>query len=441
MLQPLDAASRGARLLPEVVRRPSLFGRWLARAHAAWLFALAFALFVWAGLPALSEGLADRYPPIVTEKSRLFGLLERKESRPDPRLAIRRRQLEGVVWASGIAGLAVLLLAALPAAVSAGTSAPASAPARRPSEAALRPAEVSFDPESGADSRTLPLPAAEAADAGVLVSPRYRRFEEIGRGGMGVVYRAHDLELDRAVALKVLPFHAGDRPEVTRRFRQEARLLARLGHPNVVNVYDFFEADARLWMVLELVRGGNLADEMKRWGGTVPVRRALGFARQIAQGLAHAHGQGIVHRDVKPTNVLLMPEPDPIAKLTDFGIAKLSDATPHTQAGTLIGSARYMSPELAAGEAGDERADAYALGVTIFELIAGRAPFEGEVRSILARQISEPAPPLREHAPAAPKALESLVARLLAKHPEERPAAMASVAAELADLERGSDPA
>jgi len=253
---------------------------------------------------------------------------------------------------------------------------------------------------------------------------------------MGVVYLALDLKLDREVALKSLPFHLGERPEITRRFRQEAQLLARLNHPHIVSVHDLFEADTRLWMALELVRGGTLAEDMARSGGTIALQRALKFARHIASGLAYAHERGIVHRDVKPSNVLLTLEPDPIAKLNDFGIAKALDATTHTQTGTLIGSARYMSPELAAGEPGDERADLYALGVTIFELVTGRPPFEGEVRSVLARQISEEPPPLRALQPSAPEPLESLVRQLLAKDPAQRPVDLAPVITTLAELER-----
>jgi serine/threonine-protein kinase len=407
--------------------------RWLVRAHAAQVFTLLFAVFVWAGLPKLTDAVERSHPPITTTKAGFLGLFERREQRPDPRLATRLHQLHVSTWAVGITTIGLLLLAAVPSNLAANGPAAgghAPAPSPGPATAARRPPPASDD-----DTGTIFAPVTEPGLDGQPLANRYRRLEEIGRGGMGVVHRAFDLKLEREVALKSLPFHVGERPEITRRFRQEAQLLARLSHPHVVNVYDLFEADTRLWMALELVRGGTLAQDMARSDGSIPLPRALRFARQVASGLAYAHGRGIVHRDVKPSNVLLTLEPDPIAKLNDFGIAKLLDATAHTQVGTLIGSARYMSPELAAGEPADERADIYALGVTIYELVTGRTPFEGEVRSVLARQISTEPPPLRSLAPSVPERLESLVGQLLAKNPDQRPAGLAPVIAALADLE------
>jgi hypothetical protein len=431
------AAWRGARLLPRALTRPALLLQWLAQARGAQLFALVFAAFVWAGLPALSEALLHRYPPIVTETRGFLGLFERREERPDPRLATRRRQLEVVTWTAGATGIVVLLLAALPAVVAHGDAkraSPSPAPSRAPDVPAA-PAAPSA-PQASEGARTLFAPLGNAQSPGEPLAGRYALLGEIGRGGMGVVYRARDLMLEREVALKELPFHLGERPELARRFRQEAQLLARLSHPHIVHVYDLFEADSRLWMALELIGGGTLVDEMTRAGGVLPLPRALAFARQISQGLAYAHANGVMHRDVKPLNVLLTRDPDPLAKLTDFGIARLLDATAHTQVGTLLGSARYMSPELAAGAQGDARSDAYALGVTIYELVTGRAPFEGELRSVLARQISEVPRPLCDIDAAVPRALDALVASLLAKDPADRPLSLALVTEALVDLER-----
>jgi serine/threonine-protein kinase len=237
---------------------------------------------------------------------------------------------------------------------------------------------------------------------------------------MGVVYQAFDSTLEREVALKELAQHFSEQSELARRFRQEARLLARLSHPNIVQVYDLVEDRGRLWIAMELVTGGTLAEAMQRVGGALPWREVAVLGQQIASGLAFAHQNGVIHRDIKPINILLTQGEMPNAKLTDFGLAKHLESTVRTEAGTLLGSARYMSPEQAAGEAADARSDIYSLGITFFELLCGRTPFEGEVASVLAQHISRAAPPLAEFCDTVPEPIASLVATMLAKSPDER---------------------
>jgi serine/threonine-protein kinase len=269
---------------------------------------------------------------------------------------------------------------------------------------------------------------------------RYRLTRELGRGGMGVVYHALDTVLEREVALKELPLHLGAKSDVADRFRQEARVLAKLSHPAIVQVYDLIEDQGRLWIALEYVRGGSLADSMKLRGGWLPWAEAARLGRQIAEGLAFAHEQGVVHRDIKPLNVLLTDGRPPTAKLTDFGLAKLAESTEHTQPGSVLGSARYMSPEQAQGRPADARSDLYALGVTFYEVLTGAVPFDGEFAAVLARQIYEAPPDVRARVPEVPEAMASLVAALLEKDPANRPVDAHRVAFALAEIVSRDEP-
>jgi tetratricopeptide (TPR) repeat protein len=245
---------------------------------------------------------------------------------------------------------------------------------------------------------------------------------------MGAVYRAWHTLMDKALAFKVLHPEFGGQAQLAQRFQQEAQSTSRLDHPGVVRIHDFGRTeDGLLFLVMEHLEGRPLTDVLEQ--GALPVPRALDIAQQIALALDHAHGQGIVHRDLKPDNVMLLdvPEGRDRIKLLDFGIAKVlqgdSAASNLTQAGAIFGTPSYMAPEQAAGDAVDHRADLYALGVMLFEMLAGTKPFEGESNAqLIVKHISEPVPSLRQAAPglAVPPALEGLVTRLLAKSPDER---------------------
>ena len=250
---------------------------------------------------------------------------------------------------------------------------------------------------------------------------RYRIQSELGRGGMGVVYHATDTVLQREVALKELPLHLGGSNDLAKRFRQEARVLAKLAHPNIVQVHDLVEENGRLWIALEYISGGTVADAMRYAGGALGWTEVARIGAQVAEGLAFAHAQGVIHRDIKPMNVLLTDDRPSVAKITDFGLAKLAESTEHTVPGSVLGSARYMSPEQVAGRPADARSDVYAFGISLFEMLTGKVPFEGELAAVLGRHVNEPVPDVRTLAPDVPADLAKLVSSMVEKAPEARP--------------------
>jgi tetratricopeptide (TPR) repeat protein/class 3 adenylate cyclase len=257
---------------------------------------------------------------------------------------------------------------------------------------------------------------------------RYRVLEALGSGAMGVVYTALDERLGRHVALKFLPPHLGARPEAARRFLQEARAAAALDHPSICTIHEIGETpEGQLFIAMPLYHGETLQARLVR--GSLPCEDAVAVALQIAGGLQHAHERGIVHRDVKPSNVMLLS--DGTAKILDFGVAKIEDVA-ITDADMVLGTLAYMSPEQALGRHVDHRADVWALGVVLYEMLTGTRPFHGNSRqalidAILARE-PEPMTAWRADLPAA---IDDVVRRALAKPRDERYASMASMAADL----------
>src|SRR2546421_10499360 len=251
---------------------------------------------------------------------------------------------------------------------------------------------------------------------GEVLSDRYELEELVGSGGMSSVYRAHDRLLDRKVALKVLHEQYTQDDDYVERFRHEARAVAALSHPNIVTVIDRGEHENKQFIVFEYVDGENLKQLIQR-RGPAPVKTALELAKQIAQALSFAHQQGLVHRDVKPQNVLL--NGDGTAKVTDFGIARSLDVQHGmTQTGTVLGTSDYIAPEQAQGQAVDEQTDVYSLGVVLYELLTGRVPFPGEnFVAVAMRHINEPPPSVRELRPEVSPRLDAAVRRAMAKEP------------------------
>ena len=265
---------------------------------------------------------------------------------------------------------------------------------------------------------------------GEVLGDRYELEELVGAGGMSSVFRAHDRLLDRKVALKVLHQQYADDPEYVERFRREARAVATLSHPNVVTVIDRGDEDGRQFIVFEYVDGENLKRLLER-EGPLPVERALELAMQVARGLSFAHQEGLVHRDVKPQNVLL--NGDGRAKVTDFGIARSLDVQQGvTRTGTVLGTSDYIAPEQAQGQAVDEQSDVYSLGVVLYELLTGKVPFPGEnFVAVAMRHINEPPPSVRASRPEVPPRVDAAVQRAMAKSPADRFPTMLDFCAEL----------
>ncbi|WP_344098016.1 serine/threonine-protein kinase, partial [Streptomyces stramineus] len=256
----------------------------------------------------------------------------------------------------------------------------------------------------------------------MLVADRYLLGELLGRGGMGEVWQAQDQVLGRQVAVKLLLGDDADESAASR-FRLEAQTAARLNHPQVVAVYDFGAWEGRFYLVMELVRGPSLAQELTTYGTLAPDRVA-GMAAQAAAGLAAAHRQGVVHRDVKPGNLML--DADGTLKIGDFGIARFVDetSTALTRVGQIVGTSTYLAPERALGRMAGPASDVYALGCVLYQLLAGQPPFWADSPTALLYLHVDAAPvPPRQHRADVPPAFEAYLLRMLAKQPEERPSA------------------
>jgi eukaryotic-like serine/threonine-protein kinase len=263
------------------------------------------------------------------------------------------------------------------------------------------------------------------------IGGRYRLIEPLGRGAMSSVWLAEDPELGRLVAVKLLS-PAADRA----RFEREARAAASLSHPNLCSLYDYGESDGKPFMVLEYLPNGSLEERLAD-GKPLPDAEALSIAREVAAGLAHAHERGLVHRDLKPANVLFDSEGHP--KIADFGIARMGDSGTLTEAGTVLGTASYISPEQASGELAGPPSDVYSFGVILFRMLTGRLPFTGANAMEVVRMHRDDEPPaIRSLRPDAPVALERLATAALAKDPAARPADGTALLVELA---RGADDA
>jgi serine/threonine protein kinase len=258
--------------------------------------------------------------------------------------------------------------------------------------------------------------------AGEIIAGRYELGERLGLGGMSTVQVAFDSRLERYVAVKLLAEHLADDPQFVTRFRREAMAAARMVHPNIVQVYDFGldDASGRHYIVMERIVGPSGA-QVLRDRGRLPVDEAVDWIAQSCRGLEYAHRNGLVHRDVKPGN-LLLSEGDGTVKLADFGIAKLSsEESSITQIGSVLGTAAYLAPEQAAGEEAGPAADLYGLGVVAYQLLAGRLPYEAQSLTELAlKQQREVPPPLHHVDPTIPVALSVAVERALALSPRRR---------------------
>jgi len=278
---------------------------------------------------------------------------------------------------------------------------------------------------------------SDPAAPGRTLDGRYRLQSLLARGGMASVWLGDDTLLARPVAVKTLHPELALDADTRTRFRNEAIAVASLAHPDIVATYDTGEDDGVAYLVMELVEGPNLR-RMLDERGALPVADALRIARGVASALDHAHRNGIVHRDIKPANVLVPPHAP--VKVTDFGIAKAGDGPDLTRAGTVLGTARYLSPEQLSGDPVDARTDLYGLGLLLHEMLAGQAPFTGdsETSAALAR-LTTPPPPLRSLRPDVPPRLEAITLRCLALDPDDRYPDAAALGEDLAEMAGGAE--
>lgn len=256
---------------------------------------------------------------------------------------------------------------------------------------------------------------------------KYEILDRLGRGGMAEVYRAYHASLDRYVAVKVLHSFLSDDPEFKARFEKEAQNIAKLRHPNIVQVYDFeYDTDSdSYYMVMELIEGPTLRDMLYKGSEeqATPLRlsEALRVIRQAAAALSYAHQRNMIHRDVKPANLMIDTKDNNRVVLTDFGIAKLMTGAQFTMSGGMVGTPAYMSPEQGMGESGDERSDLYSLGVILYQMLTGALPYDGETPlALMLSHMNDPIPSARMLNPHLPPAVDKVLHKLMAKVPEER---------------------
>jgi eukaryotic-like serine/threonine-protein kinase len=253
---------------------------------------------------------------------------------------------------------------------------------------------------------------------GTLISDRYRLEEKIGAGGMSTVYRAYDPTLERWVAIKLMHRDISTDPDQLERFRREARAVASLSHPNIVTVIDAGEDEGAPYIVFEYVPGETLKDRIRRQG-RLPVPEAVAYAIEIGRALSCAHANRLVHRDVKPQNVLI--DPDGRAKVTDFGIARSMEAHGLTAPGRVLGTTDYVSPEQALGHQVTEQSDIYSLGIVLYEMLSGETPFSADTQVAVAmKHVRDPLPDVQRRRPEVSAALASVVERSTAKETGNR---------------------
>jgi hypothetical protein len=470
-----DRAFTGLGLIPLLVKKPAVLSLWLLTAYAGQIVLLLLLLTLpTVVMPAIDDRLEVMYPATIKEK--FFGL--RAEIHEDPRLNSRKQLARTVLWTSAGGIVLFLFLIHIPTAIQRAEARANKQEQEADAVLASQPSQsvllyrsairlatdaghiasleekisaldqklsstVLASPPSGnqvsassSQDDTVLLPSTGKVQGTVSgksqdmpfvgTQGRYRIKSTLGSGATGVAYRAYDTVLERDVALKeLLPEIAHDQ-ELVSRFRHEAKVLAQLAHPGIVHVYDFLEEKGRFWIVIELVRGGELSDLLTE-RGIIPVAETAQLGRQMAEAMAYAHARGVVHRDFKPSNVMLTAGGSP--KITDFGLAKLAESRQRTQAGTVLGSPLYMSPEQAEGRESDSRSDIYSFGVVLYQMLTGKVPFQGEhFTSVLSQHISsDPLPPRRIVADL-PEELETLVLSLLDKKPDKRIQEMSSVA-------------
>ena len=269
---------------------------------------------------------------------------------------------------------------------------------------------------------------------------QYQIIEELGRGGMAVVYKAYQPSLNRYVAIKVLPPQFAFDDEFVQRFLREARSAAALHHPNIMTIHDVSHQDGYYFIVMEYVEGKTL-DQLVAESGRLPLPRIQRIITQVVNALEHAHQRGLIHRDIKPTNIMVDATRNDHVTLMDFGLVRAAEDSGLTKTGTIVGTPEYMSPEQAEGEEIDHRTDIYSLGVVLFKMLTGRVPFaKSTPHAVLIAHITQEPPSLSSVSPGLPAPIEAVVRKALAKDPDKRYARANDLARDLAIAARGEMP-
>ncbi|MCB9079313.1 MAG: SUMF1/EgtB/PvdO family nonheme iron enzyme, partial [Anaerolineaceae bacterium] len=288
----------------------------------------------------------------------------------------------------------------------------------------------------------MPKPNPQIDWIGQTIGNRYKIESFIGQGGMSSVYKALDPNLSRTVAIKVIHPHLSNDPQFLRRFEHEAAAVARLRHPNIIQVYDFNHENNVYYMVMEYVPGQDLKEQLKSLSAKnqrLPLTETVRIMAAVCEAVAYAHDQSMIHRDLKPANIMINPQGQPI--LTDFGVAKMLDGLDHTVTGAIIGTAKYLSPEQAKGERPDERSDVYSLGVMLYEMVAGRPPFDADTTvAVLMKHVNEPVPDIRHIQSDIPEALVRIVEKALDKDKNKRYQSAIQLAVALKTLNLNDQP-
>lgn len=445
-----DTMRASATQLASIRRSPRAIGYWLRTAYAAQVALLATVLLMPTIIPAGTDRLLEKAYQPVKEKH-FFGLVQ--SDKQHPLLETRQRQVRALLWFGSGALVLVLLMRRLPRAlgemrnrareleqegdrliksqlsVALNCYQQALAINTDPEHAKLLRAKIASLDE---DLRWQQASATTDGSDDDIVGSRYHIESQLGRGAMGVVYAAHDLRLERDVALKRMAEPGGKDYQLAMRFKQEAKALARLNHPHIVQVYDVIADGGFTWIAMELIDGEELADRIRK-EGALPTAEVLRLGMQLASAMAYAHDRGVIHRDFKPANVIIDATGN--AKIMDFGMARLAHQSGYTVSGTILGSPAYMSPEQGEGKPADARSDIYALGMTLYEMVTGRVPFEGDTMVAVLVQHATTAPPAPEELnPSVPAGLSRLILDMIAKLPGDRPASMSQVAERLAAL-------
>ena len=340
----------------------------------------------------------------------------------------RYQQLVFIFWSLGLSVAAIVLLLDLPGAVKEGEQKAQKLLQQSQSIQSTNPElantlentayRLMLKPDPPDDiTKTVAITKTKKVIRYIGENNRYRIDKPLASGGAGIVYLAFDTLLERQVALKELFEELARDKEHSDRFRVEAKALAALNHPHILPIYDFLQENGHFWLVMELLSGGSLTDKINQ-SSALSITEIIKITIGVASGLGYAHQKGFIHRDIKPENILFAD--DETYRITDFGIAKHSASSVKTQHGIIMGSPGYMSPEQAAGGEIDYRSDIYSLGITLYQMLTGSLPFEGDSASVMAQHITQtPASP-SEFNPDISDELEAILLKMLQKKPQHR---------------------